>query len=66
MVWPETCWAVSMRSIFCEAKLIIHKSSSLLPDNAAPAAAADVGWDKSTDDSSAGSCSTVLYRRCYN
>ena len=48
-----------MRSSFCEARLIIHKSSSLLLDDDA-AAAAGGGCDKRTDESSAGSCSTLL------
>jgi len=52
-----------MRSTFCEAKLVVHKSSSLFTDDAA-AAAAD-GCDKSTDESSAGSYNTLLYHNHY-
>ena len=52
----QTCWAVSMRSTFCEAKLADHTSSSFIPDDDA----AECPCDNSTEESSAGSYSNVV------
>lgn len=52
-----------MRSTFCEAKLMVHKSSSLLPDDDDDACGA--GCDNRIDISSAGSCNISISHTSY-